>query len=214
MNQNKKNLVRHFIFGYGSLINSISRTVTGETGAAVAVKVSGFDRHWSRISSAYGMSSVVVVPNPLGACNGVLVEVAEDELASFDIRESGYQRVLVDSEQVEFYQQSLDLSASAAGEIKIWLYQTETVIPPCQNYPIVFSYLDVILSGCLEYSEEFCTDFVQLTQGWQHETLNDRPTPRYPRVQTDLNTSVLNNYIKSTGKLQQQHIAVGYDRKH
>ncbi|OUS23155.1 gamma-glutamylcyclotransferase ['Osedax' symbiont bacterium Rs2_46_30_T18] len=213
MHHNKNKSARHFIFGYGSLINSISRTVTGETGAAVAVKVKGFDRHWSRISTAYGMSSVVVVANPLGACNGVLVEIDEAELSNFDIREGGYQRVLVDSSQVEFYQQSLDLSA-ARSEIKIWLYQADKVVDPCSSYPIAFSYLDVILSGCLEYSQEFCSDFVQLTKGWQHETLNDRLAPRYPRVQSDLNTQLLNGYIKPNSKLQQHHISVGYDRKH
>ncbi|MFT5707172.1 MAG: hypothetical protein ACI9ES_001462 [Oceanospirillaceae bacterium] len=201
---------RHYIFGYGSLINSISRTVTGETGVAVAVKISGFARYWSRISEDFGMSSVVVVPEQRQACNGVLVEVPESELPSFDLRERGYQRVLVDASQVEFYSQTIDLKLLPNTHIKIWLYQSQEVVNPCEDHPVVFSYLDVILSGCLEYSPPFCDDFMQLTQGWKHAMLNDRRDPRYPRVQKDLDTKVLNSYIQKQAPISEQKIARGY----
>ncbi len=200
---------RHFIFGYGSLINSISRTVTGETGSAVAVKIDGVSRYWSRISEDFGMSSVVVVKDPQGQCNGVLVEVPESELASFDERERGYQRVLINASDVSFYEQSIALDTQG-GAVNIWLYQAEKVVLPCANHPVVFSYLDVILSGCLEYSNGFCEDFVNLTQGWQHAMLNDRLAPRYPRVQKDLNTPELNAYISIKAPLSTDEIAAGY----
>lgn len=201
--------VRHFIFGYGSLINSISRTVTGETGAAVAVKINGVSRYWSRISEDFGMSSVVVVKDSQGQCNGVLVEVPESELPAFDQRERGYQRVLVDAGDVSFYQHSIALD-DAESEINIWLYQAQQVVVPCTNHPVVFSYLDVILSGCLEYSNEFCEDFVQLTKGWQHAMLNDRTAPRYPRVQPQLDTALLNPFIAKKSPLSSDEINIGY----
>ncbi len=201
---------RHFIFGYGSLINSISRQVTGETGAAVAVKISGFVRHWSKISSHYGMSSVVVLADISGACNGVLVEVQGSELKQFDEREKGYQRVLVDLHSINFYDSSQILLAGPGSDIKIWLYQAETIVQPCQKFPVVFSYLDVILAGCLEYSSEFCDDFIELTQGWQHRMLNDRQNPRYPRVQEDLDTALLDPFIERKSRLHKQQIMLGY----
>ena len=203
---------RHYIFGYGSLINSISRTVTGESGVATAVKISGISRHWSRISEDFGMSSVVVVEDKEGQCNGVIVEVPESELVHFDKRERGYQRVLVDAKNVEFYEQSsgIDLKSAAHGTPKIWLYQSDKVLNPCDNHPVVFSYLDVILSGCLEYSQAFCDDFLKLTQGWQHAMLNDRESPRYPRVQTTLDTDLLNSYISMKAPLGAEQIAQGY----
>jgi hypothetical protein len=205
---------RHFIFGYGSLINSISRSVTGETGSAQAVKISGFTRHWSRISEDFGMSSVVVVPDTQGACNGVIVEVNPAEFESFDLRERGYQRVLVSLEQIEFYDSHTDLNANDMSvdkcAIKIWLYQTDKVVVPCENHPVVFSYLDVILSGCLEYSEQFCNDFISLTKGWHYAMLNDRQTPRYPRVQSDLDTQLLNPYIQLNSPLSKAAISPGY----
>ncbi len=203
---------RHFIFGYGSLINSLSRSVTGETGSAVAVKISGFERHWSCISTDYGMSSVVVIAAKKAACNGVIVEVNPDQLANFDLRERGYQRVLVDVAQIDFYLTDSPLPAPIEGPVKIWLYQAHKVILPCENHPVVLSYLDVILAGCLEYSSEFCEDFVALTQGWQHAMLNDRQAPRYPRVQVDVNTDLLNSYIQLSGALSDEKINLGYAR--
>ncbi len=203
---------RHYIFGYGSLINSISRTVTGETGVATAVKISGISRHWSRISEDFGMSSVVVVEDSQGQCNGVIVEVPEAELVHFDERERGYQRMLVDAKNVEFYDQNnaIDLQSDSNNSAKIWLYQSDKVVNPCTNHPVVFSYLDVILSGCLEYSAAFCDDFIEHTQGWQHAMLNDRDTPRYPRVQPALDTDVLNRYISLKAPLAETAITAGY----
>lgn len=205
---------RHFIFGYGSLINSASRNVTGETGAVTAVKISGISRHWSRISEDFGMSSVVVVGDQQGQCNGVIVEVSESELPLFDQRERGYQRVLVDIASVAFYNvngaSEIGLDSSDSQQTKIWVYQSDKVVVPCQNHPVAFSYLDVILAGCLEFSPKFCEDFLQLTHGWQHAMLNDRLTPRYPRVQKELNTALLNQYISVKAPLSADEIVVGY----
>ena len=209
MQQNTGRDQRHFIFGYGSLINSASRSVTGETGEAVAVKIDGFVRHWSRISMDFGMSSVVVLPDAQGACNGVLVEVDAAEFASFDLRERGYQRVQVDISKLSFYDPELALTASIQESV-IWLYQGCEVHNPCVEHPVVFSYLDVILAGCLEFSEQFCQDFVQLTQGWEHAMLNDRHAPRYPRVQSDLPTHVLNDYINLKAPISAAQVAAPY----
>ena len=207
--------VQNYIFGYGSLINSHSRKVTGETGRAVAVKVSGFARHWSNLSSGFGMSSVVVIVDPKETCNGVLIEVDASELRSFDLREKGYKRVLIELAQVEYYnpadQLIVDQSSSCGKDtVKIWLYQADKVVAPCQAAPVVFSYLDVILAGCLEYSQQFSDDFMSCTQGWQHAMLNDRQAPRYPRVQSELNTQLLNPLISLKAPLELSQISVGY----
>jgi len=210
------NKIKHYIFGYGSLINSISRQVTGDTGHAVPVKVAGFSRYWAKISEGFGMSSVVVIPDNetvsvKSQCNGVLVEVSESEFDSFDERERGYQRVLVDAAQVAFYDEADKAALTGThSEIKIWLYQTNTVVNPCQNFPVVFSYLDVILAGCLEYSTAFCHDFLEMTQGWQFAVLNDRQNPRYPRVQPKLDVLTLAPFIAKKCLLEQQQITTGY----
>ena len=37
---------QHYIFGYGSLINSSSRRITGIAGDSLAVRVHGLERTW------------------------------------------------------------------------------------------------------------------------------------------------------------------------
>lgn len=195
---------RHYIFGYGSLINSISRSVTGETGKAWPVKVLGFERHWSVISPHAGMSSVAVVEAEDKACNGVLVEVPEHELPSFDERETGYQRSMVQPHQLQPYHDH------ELPEGTVWIYHTHEVVKPTPHCPIAMSYADVILAGCLEYGEAFTNDFVALTQGWDDPVLNDRQEPRYPRVQSDLATAPLDKWLFEATNLTSDDLSKTY----
>jgi hypothetical protein len=50
--------------------------------------------------------------------------------------------------------------------VTVWVY--EQVVPECPgpSHPIVQSYLDIILQGCLDISLDFATGFLQRVQGW------------------------------------------------
>ena len=196
---------RHFILGYGSLMNGESRAKTGETGRVWPVKLHGFERHWSVMSVEYGMSSVAVVLAPEKACNGVLVEVPHDQFPLFDERERGYRRSMIKSEQLTPYQQD------ALPEGTYWVYHTDEVTQPDQDCPIALSYLDVILSGCLEHGDEFAQDFLTLTKGWSSPLLNDRKAPRYPRVQPELSTERLNTLLAPVTTLSIKELSVTYE---
>jgi hypothetical protein len=198
-------LDRHFILGYGSLINGESRAMTGETGNVWPVKLQGFERHWSVMSVDYGMSSVAVIDAPEKACNGVLVEVPYDQFPLFDEREKGYQRVMLKAEQLIAYQDD------PLPEGTYWVYHTRDVVEPHHHCPIVLSYLDVILSGCLEYGDAFTQDFLTLTKGWTSPLLNDRKAPRYPRVQPDLATERLNILLAPVTTLTIKELSVTYE---
>lgn len=180
---------RHFLFGYGSLISASSRAKTGETGQAWPVVLHGYQRHWSIMTTEFSMSSVAVVQDAQACCNGVLIEINEQELPAFDKREQGYQRALIPAQQLKPYQ------GHRLPEGDVWIYYSQTVSVPTSACPIVLSYLDVILAGCLHISEAFTRDFVNMTQGWQHTLLNDRLKPRYPRVEPDINTSKLTPWL-------------------
>ena len=196
---------RHFIVGYGSLINSISRAKTGETGRVWPVKINGFERHWSIMSTDFGMSSVAVVAQADKSCNGVLIEIDEAEIPSFDARERGYQRTQICSSQLSCY---------AMDELPVgtvWIYHSTSIDVPDEVCPIALSYADVILAGCLEHGEAFVMDFLQLTQGWQGPVLNDRNAPRYPRVQTELHAPTLNALLLNVANLTQEELSVSYE---
>ncbi|MDG3088523.1 gamma-glutamylcyclotransferase [Vibrio hannami] len=163
-----------YIFGYGSLMNEASRTLTGHTGRSVPAVVHGMIRSWSKIDDTYKASPVAVVRGD-GEVNGVLLEVDDMALKEFDIREAGYHRVELRSEQIE----CLDRYEPQGP---VWIYIVEEANAPCTNSPIVMSYVDTVLAGCLEISDTFARHFVEHTQGWHHPLKNDRDNPVYSRV--------------------------------
>jgi hypothetical protein len=197
-------LSRHYIFGYGSLINSLSRAVTGESGAVLPVKVMGYERSWSVMSPDFGMSSVAVVQREGAYCNGVLVEVPESEIPLFDQREQGYQRSRIESHQIEAYQEVI------LPEGTLWIYHACEITPPTQDCPIALSYADVILAGCIEHGQAFALEFISLTKGWEFPALNDRITPRYPRVQPQLCTHTINSLVAEAINLTDEELSVPY----
>ncbi|MBJ7536304.1 gamma-glutamylcyclotransferase family protein [Marinomonas transparens] len=196
---------RHFILGYGSLINGESRAKTGETGDVWPVKLHGFQRHWSVMSAEFGMSSVAVIKAPEQACNGVLVEVPYHQFPLFDERERGYQRSIVEAKQLTAYYQG-DLPEGI-----YWVYHTNDIVEPHYDCPIALSYVDVILSGCLEHGDDFAQDFLALTKGWHSTLINDRQAPRYPRVQPDLLTARLNTLLAPVSTLSIKELSVTYE---
>lgn len=163
-----------YIFGYGSLINAASRQLTGQTGAAIPVIAKGLVRYWGKIDDSYIMSPLVVNQGN-GEVTGVLLEVSPEELVEFDRREAGYQRVVLDASQISS-DHAFDNSQP------IWVYVTQYHLPPCEHSPIVQSYVDTVLTGCLEISEQFARHFIANTVGWQFPYENDRLSPKYARM--------------------------------
>ncbi|EAP94717.1 gamma-glutamylcyclotransferase [Vibrio splendidus] len=178
-----------YIFGYGSLINSSSRQLTGQTGQAIPAIVHGLVRHWSKIDDSYVLSPLIVNLGE-GQVNGVLLEVDDIALTEFDRRERGYHRIELKASQIE-----------SQNEFKqdqsIWVYIKDEIQAPCENSPIVQTYVDTVLAGCLEVSESFAAHFVQHTQGWHHPLENDRHQPKYGNLAgvSDHHHSVIDGLI-------------------
>jgi hypothetical protein len=116
---------------------------------------------------------------------------SKEELEKTDIRERGYKRVKVDFEEVE------DFSAQIEKKSKIWIYANQfenNQIPesqqPCKEFPIVQSYVDMCINGCLEIEslypkakkDEFAIDFIRSTFYWSEFWVNDRIYPRRPFI--------------------------------
>ncbi len=88
-----------YIFGYGSLINSASRRLTGQTGRAIPASATGLVRYFGKIDDSYILSPLVVHLGD-GQINGVLLEIDEVALAEFDRRERGYQRFALTADRI------------------------------------------------------------------------------------------------------------------
>ena len=54
--------------------------------------------------------------------------------------------------------------------------------PQSSRYPILQSYIDVCLSGCLEHGEAFAREFIETTFLWSPFWLNERELARRPWV--------------------------------
>lgn len=184
--------MKHYIFGYGSLIETESRLRAAPMAKVAFPAIAhGFQRGWyaqmpetlASISPTY----LGCFPDKTAHVNGVIYEVTEAELKATDEREMGYIRKKV--EHCEEYYQVTEL------EDTVWIYVNDfpNVVPPpsvypSKTFPIVQSYVDICINGCLEIEnsfpkakEDFFTiDFIRSTIGWSEFWANDRIYPRRP----------------------------------
>ena len=181
-----------FLFGYGSLINSASRNATAATPIpAIPVRVSaafGYRRAWNSRSpsgfTALGLRKAG--PGEAGnTINGVLYPVAGDDMSKFDEREVGYARVEVKLTDIEALGwQRLPESGH------VWVYVPalagnapgEGLPGPDPEFPLLQSYIDVVVEGGLEYGTDYAREILETTDGWSRYWLNDRELGRRPWV--------------------------------
>lgn len=164
-----------FIFGYGSLICQDSRSRTGVTSNAYPIEVRGIQRRWSMHSPEWPATAVSAHHSQSHHCNGVYFSVDDENLSKFDQREQGYDRIQLPWDQVT----SPDNRALPTDGV-LWAYVGTDEGAPSHTRPIMQSYLDVILNGCLDFGTDFTRRFTQTTELWQH-LVNDRHDPQYPR---------------------------------
>ena len=161
-----------YVFGYGSLISREARNQTSESQTVVSARVRGFQRYWSAFP-LYGWSPLAVKESAGASCNGVLIALTPQQLEMFDEREGGYARQIVQHSEIELLE-DLDLGSSL-----VWIYTPLHPLLPGEDSPILQSYVDVTLTGCLEYGPAFAREFVKTTEQWDSPWLDDRARPTY-----------------------------------
>jgi len=195
-----RNDAAHYIVGYGSLMESASKERTYKnTGENIPVQIKGFRREWNLKGDSIGLDTTYlgVVPHKDSSFNGVIFQLPPSEnvvesLKSYDVREKFYCRQNVDIKDIKVLAPLKESSSnsSATQEKYYWIYvnKEKYTARPTKGYPIVQSYVDVFISGCLELQEKFnLPDFakkcVESTEGWSAEHwVNDRIYPRRPFV--------------------------------
>lgn len=176
----------NYVFGYGSLICSKSRSITApETlnREVTPVLVHGLERMWAK-RSATGMTAMGVRFQEGAECVGVFLPLTDSELLQFDEREKGYDRMPLlpaDIEPVPFLnpkhyqgkqqQNLLRLIKEQPNDVCLWVYVQQEDQFPTPEHPIVQTYVDTILRGCLSISDEFAAEFITGTKGWHPEEI-------------------------------------------
>jgi hypothetical protein len=116
--------------------------------------------------------------------NGVIYP-AGDDMSAFDQREKGYVRVEVPRALIEAVSWQ---ALPSQGTVWVYVPKAEGKQPgeglpvPDAKFPIVESYVDVVIEGGLEYGPEFAREIIETTRDWSAFWLNDRPLARRPWV--------------------------------
>ncbi|MEM6718970.1 MAG: gamma-glutamylcyclotransferase family protein [Bacteroidota bacterium] len=186
--------MKHYIFGYGSLVETKSRLrAAPKAKVAFPAIAYGFQRGWyARMPETLASISPTYLgcyPDRESHINGVIYEVTEAELKATDEREMGYIRKKVT--QLEQYYQVTE----SGDEVWIYVNDFKDIVPPptvfpTKEFPIVQSYVDICITGCLEVEnnfprareDQFTIDFIRSTIGWSEFWANDRIYPRRPFI--------------------------------
>jgi hypothetical protein len=194
-----------YIFGYGSLIERESRMRTwADAEFALPAVAKGIARGWFDQTDVPSWSPTYLgaVPDPTAECNGVLFPVTASEFDSFVRRETGYELTKIDKSHVTMLDGS---STPADGDI--WYFANREKRLPSSEHPIVQSYVDVCLNGCLEVEAmyplakqgSFAQRFIETTSNWGTPWINDRIYPWRPFVHVPRASAIDGLIQKSLG---------------
>ncbi len=183
-----------YVFGYGSLLERASRTRTNpDAVGAWPARVTGYERGWFHQfpkhvgSTCTFLGAVKDAPKTM---NGVIYQVAD--LTTTIKREVGYTATYLQKDQIEMLDGFGPWTPDGDAKIVIFLSNTESVSSnnePTPQFPIVQSYVDICINGCLEINAlyravkgDFAQEFIRTTTGWNANWVNDRIYPRRPFI--------------------------------
>lgn len=162
-----------YVFGYGSLINSISRSYVTRSNNSFYARINpkfGYIRCWNFCGCNNATSVGLKKSNKIkDSINGVLFEVKN--LSKCDQRESGYQRIKLSSQLLEVLGSKKKINSNDI----IWIYipLNNNINKPSNKYPIKKSYVYKCIKGCLEYDKLFAIEFIKSTYNWPKQWLDD-----------------------------------------
>lgn len=160
-----------YFFGYGSLVN----TATHDFPDPRCARIRGWRRAW-RHTDLRQVAFLTAIPDPGCEIDGMIAHVPKNDWAALDQREWAYDRVPATDAVTHDLTRPLDIAIYAVPESRH--------ARPSTEYPILMSYLDVVVQGYLRaFGAEGADRFFATTDGWDAPILNDRAVPRYPRHQ-------------------------------
>ena len=168
-------------FGYGSLVNIATHTYPDLQKA----KLNGWRRVW-RQTNLRPLAFLSIEPCEETDLLGVTAQVPEANWTALDQREFAYFRHDISHQLVPIQEQTA-------------VYILEQDLKD-RKYPILLSYLDVVVQGYLhQFGEEGAYHFFETTYDWESPILDDRAAPHYPRSQilTKTERSLVDQLLKS-----------------
>lgn len=177
-----------YIIGYGSLIDDASKNRTDPlAGKSIPVLVKGCQRIWAGHGDLPGLNATFLsaVKNNKASLNGVVYPLDNPQaIVSYDKREGIYCRRLINATNLVLLSQS---TLPTHKQVWIYILKAEANQSPTQEFPIVQSYVDIFLRGCIQVEEkykikDFARNCIINTQNWPGYWINDRIFPRRPSL--------------------------------
>lgn len=160
-----------YFFGYGSLVNC----ATHDYPHPAPARLKGWRRAWAQ-TELRKVAFLTAVPDPECEIEGLIARVPGGDWQALDEREWAYDRVPASDAVSHPVEGVLDIAVYAVPDHR---HSSES-----SDYPILLSYVDVVVQGYLrEFGSAGADRFFATTEGWDLTILNDRAEPRYPRHQ-------------------------------
>lgn len=179
------------IVGYGSLMNEASKKRSDpNVSDSYPVRVTGFKRGWLARSCnkiiGFSTTFLNIYPEKNSTMNAVIYKLGTaHNIYKYDARENIYCRIRIPSSHIKF----LVPIPKTMRHAQIWIYanKKKDANPPSKNCPIVQSYVDVFLTGCLNIQKKFnlpnfAKQCIMTTSHWSPYWVNDRIYPRRPFI--------------------------------
>ena len=204
-----------YIFGFGSIMNTgthaswLSENMEPLKGTKSWLLQSfGYKRSWNfRSSTGFTALGLKKDRKEASKINGVLFRVPKSMMEGFDKREVGYDRVNIPLDQMII--NPSDTFGQIETDERIWMYVPQHFQKADENHPLLQSYVDTVMHGCLEWGgREMAEEFVLSTDGWSLFFLNDTPSSRRPwlfRKQYDIIDGILRQHGEKTFYSERKH---------
>lgn len=202
-----------YVFGYGSLLEQASRTRTNpEALGAWPARVTGYQRGWfhqfaNNVGSTCTFLGAVQAPGQ--TVNGVVYPV--NDFKATEQRETGYTAVVLKGDELTMLDGGAPLKLGGDVNVHIFVSNPDSISKtkePTPTFPIVQSYVDICINGCLELEAlyrtvkgTFTQDFIRTTTGWNAYWVNDRIYPRRPFIYAP-HASAIDKALKAGNVLQ------------
>ena len=165
------------LFAYGSLTNSLSRIKVIKNKTYFYGNLFSYKRIWSINVEQKNFTGLGIIYDKNYYCNGIYIPISEKDIKELDVREikeSGnkYERLLLDN---KFCDQRFKKN-------KIYTYVSKNVENPSHDFPLIQSYIDVVIQGFMEYNIEYAIEFCRTTFNWSKYYINDRNAPIYHKT--------------------------------
>ncbi len=201
-----------YVFGYGSLLERASRTRTNpDAVGAWPARVTGYQRGWfHQFADNVGSSCTYLgaVEAEGKTVNGVLYRVSDFEKTKE--RETGYTATALEAGVITMLDGGGPWEKGEDTKAYIFVSNKDSIsktMAPTSQFPMVQSYVDLCINGCLELesiyrtAKGFTQEFIRTTAGWNADWVNDRIYPRRPFIYAP-NASAIDKALKEGNVLQ------------